>query len=130
MFRLMTPRIEILAGAIGPDDFGSRSFGNGKGGLYLFTFAFQRHLYLAEMRIYCSRGFGQSAHLGTNLEGTKTWRGRFYTAHFLTQQRKRATTPCMVDRTASETVRTDSPSFEQGRIFRICLLYTSDAADD
>ena len=46
MFRLMTPRIEILAGAIGPDDFGSRSFGNGKGGLYLFTFAFQRHLYL------------------------------------------------------------------------------------
>ena len=32
MFRLMTPRIEILAGAIGPDDFGSRSFGNGKQG--------------------------------------------------------------------------------------------------
>ena len=56
MFRLMAPRIEILAGAIGPDDFGCRSFGNGKGGLYLFTFAFQRHLYLAEMRIYCSRG--------------------------------------------------------------------------
>ena len=50
MFRLMAPRIEILAGAIGPDDFGSRSFGNGKGGLYLFTFAFQRHLDLAEMR--------------------------------------------------------------------------------
>ena len=41
MFRLMAPRIEILAGAIGPDDFGCRSFGNGKGGLYLFTFAFQ-----------------------------------------------------------------------------------------
>ena len=37
MFRLMAPRIEILAGAIGPDDFGCRSFGNGKGGLYLFT---------------------------------------------------------------------------------------------
>ena len=30
MFRLMTPRIEILAGAIGADDFGSRSFGNGR----------------------------------------------------------------------------------------------------
>ena len=55
---------------------------------------------------------------GQTLKGTKTWRGRFYTAHFLTQQRKRATTPCMVDRTTSETVRTDSPSFEQGRIFR------------
>lgn len=71
MFRLMTPRIEILAGAIGPDDFGSRSFGNGKGGLYLFTFAFQRHLYLAEMRIYCSRGFGQSAIWGQTLKERK-----------------------------------------------------------
>ncbi len=67
MFRLMTPRIEIPCGkAIGPDDFGSRSFGNGKGWACIFLPLrfFQRHLYLAEMRIYCSRGFGQSAHFG------------------------------------------------------------------
>ena len=115
----MTPRTEVLSEAVGPDDFGSRPFGDGKDDLNLFSLPFQRHLDLAEMRVDRGGGFGQSTHLGANLEGTETGRGRFNTAYFLTQQRKRAAAPGMVDRAAAETVRADSPSFEQGRIFGV-----------
>lgn len=55
---------------------------------------------------------------GQTLKERKPGEVGFYTAHFLTQQRKRATTPCMVVVSATEPVRTDSPSF------RIKVVYS------